>query len=237
MGFSALPPEINSTRIYSGPGSGPLVAAATAWDRLAAQLRATAATVSSALATLTGEGWQGAASMAMMSTVAPYVEWLTRTAAHAEQTAAQAATAANAYNQAFAMTVPPTAVVANRSQLATLAATNVLGQNTPAIAANEAHYGEMWAQDATAMESYSAMSASASALPQFTPPAQSGSAEESLVTSETADTFLTLTAVRTGLGVMRTAALDVIGTLIPIASIGSFLVADASLMRDYQKDE
>lgn len=237
MGFSALPPEINSTRIYSGPGSGPLVAAATAWGRLASQLRTTAATCSSALATLTSEGWQGAASMAMMSAVAPYVEWLTRTATQAEQTAAQAEVAANAYNQAFAMTVPPSAVAANRSQLATLTATNILGQNTPAIAANEAHYGEMWAQDATAMESYSAMSASATALPQFTPPAQSGSAEEGLVDGDTAETFLALTAVRTGLGVMRTAALDVIGTLIPIASIGSFLVADASLMREYQKDE
>jgi PPE-repeat protein len=49
------------------------------------------------------------------------------------------------------MTVPPAMIAANRAQLMSLIATNILGQNTPAIAATEAHYGEMWAQDVTAM--------------------------------------------------------------------------------------
>ena len=57
------------------------------------------------------------------------------------------------------MTVPPPVIAANRTQLASLIATNVLGQNTPAIAANEAQYGEMWAQDAAAMYGYAANSA------------------------------------------------------------------------------
>jgi PPE-repeat protein len=43
MDFGALPPEINSARMYSGPGSGPLMAAATAWDELAIELDSTAA--------------------------------------------------------------------------------------------------------------------------------------------------------------------------------------------------
>jgi len=34
LDFAALPPEINSARIYSGPGSAALVAAAGAWQRL-----------------------------------------------------------------------------------------------------------------------------------------------------------------------------------------------------------
>ena len=51
-----------------------------------------------------------------------------------------------------------------------LIATNVLGQNTPAIAATEADYGAMWAQDAGAMYEYAAASAAASALPPFTSP-------------------------------------------------------------------
>jgi PPE-repeat protein len=38
--------------------------------------------------------------------------------------------------------------------LATLIATNVLGQNVPAIAATESQYGQLWAQDATAMYGY-----------------------------------------------------------------------------------
>jgi len=36
-------------------------------------------------------------------------------------------------------------------------ATNILGQNTPAIAATEAQYMEMWAQDAAAMYGYACL--------------------------------------------------------------------------------
>lgn len=38
MDFAALPPEINSGRMYAGPGSEPMLAAAGAWDSLAAEL-------------------------------------------------------------------------------------------------------------------------------------------------------------------------------------------------------
>ena len=61
------------------------------------------------------------------------------------------------------MTVSPPVIAANRTQLASLTATNIFGQNTPAIAANEAQYGEMWAQDATAMYGYAANSAATTA--------------------------------------------------------------------------
>jgi PPE-repeat protein len=68
------------------------------------------------------------------------------------------------------MTVPPPMIAANRAQLMALIATNILGQNTPAIAATEAAYGEMWAQDSGAMYEYAGASAAASALPPFTSP-------------------------------------------------------------------
>ena len=58
--------------------------------------------------------------------------------------------------------------IANRSQLAMLVATNIVGQNTSAIAATEAQYGEMWAQDALAMDTYAGSSAAASKLTPFT---------------------------------------------------------------------
>jgi PPE-repeat protein len=107
----------------------------------------------------------------MTAAAAPYVSWLTTTAALCEETATQARTAATAYEAAFAMTVPPPMIAANRAQLMALVATNFLGQNTPAIMATEAHYGEMWAQDATAMFGYAGASATASTLTPFTPPA------------------------------------------------------------------
>ena len=45
-----------------------------------------------------------------------------------------------------------------------------LGQNTPAIATTEAHYAEMWAQDAAAMYGYAGSSAAASTLTPFADP-------------------------------------------------------------------
>jgi PPE-repeat protein len=93
------------------------------------------------------------------------------TAGQLQQAATQAMASAAAYETAFAMTVPPPVIAANRAQLATLVATNILGQNTPAIAATEAHYGEMWAQDAAAMYGYAASSAAAAKLPVVTSPA------------------------------------------------------------------
>ena len=42
MDFGALPPEINSARMYAGPGSESMLAAATAWNGLAAELHSAA---------------------------------------------------------------------------------------------------------------------------------------------------------------------------------------------------
>ena len=171
MDFAVLPPEINSSRIYAGPGSGSMMAAAAAWDGLAAELRSTAASYSSVISGLTTE-WQGPSSEAMAAAAAPYAAWMNATAAQAEQAATQARAAAAAYETAFAATVPPSAIAANRSQLASLLATNLFGQNTLAIAATEAQYADMWAQDAAAMYGYAGSSAAASQLTPFTEPPQ-----------------------------------------------------------------
>jgi len=170
LDFAVLPPEINSARMYSGPGSAPMLAAGAAWGQLAAEMRLAAASYSSVVSGLTSGSWQGPASTSMAAAAAPYATWMNTTAAQAEQTAAQAQAAVTAYESAFAMTVPPPVIAANRAQLASLVATNILGQNTPAIAATEAQYGEMWAQDAAAMYGYAGSSATASQLTPFTAP-------------------------------------------------------------------
>jgi PPE-repeat protein len=172
LDFGALPPEINSGRMYAGAGPGSLLAAATAWQSLAEELSSVAAGYGSILSTLTGGPWTGPSSISMAAAAAPYVTWLGATGEQAQQTAAQATAAVSAYETAFAATVPPPLIVANRSLLATLVATNILGQNTPAIAATEAHYAEMWAQDAAAMYGYAGTSATASQVTPFTAPPQ-----------------------------------------------------------------
>lgn len=172
MDFGALPPEINSARMYSGPGSGPMLAAAEAWEMLASELNSSAAAYRSVVAGLTVGGWQGPSSIMMADAVAPYLAWMHGTAAEAEHTAARAKAAAAAYQSTYAITVPPPLIAANRSQLASLVASNFFGQNTPAIAATEAAYDEMWAQDAAAMYGYAASSAAATRLTPFSHPPQ-----------------------------------------------------------------
>jgi PPE-repeat protein len=170
MLFGMLPPEINSGLMYAGPGSGPVMAAATAWEELAAELHSTAASCESLVSGLTDAVWQGPTAMRMAAATAPYVTWMNTTAAQAEVAASQAKLAAGAFETAHAMTIPPTAVAANRARLVSLIATNFFGQNTPAIAATEMEYAEMWAQDALAMYGYSAAAAHAAVLAPFDPP-------------------------------------------------------------------
>ncbi|WP_322859236.1 PPE family protein [Mycobacterium europaeum] len=176
LDYGALPPEINSARMYAGAGSGPMMAAAAAWDVLAAGLEAAARNYSSVIARLQGEGWSGGASDAMAGAVAPYVAWVMGAGAQAEEAAGQARAAAAAYESAFAATVPPPVVAANRTQLTQLVATNVFGQNTAMIGATEADYQEMWAQDAAAMYGYATSSSAATRLTQFNQPPQTTNA-------------------------------------------------------------
>ncbi|MGH3576725.1 MAG: PPE family protein [Mycobacterium sp.] len=170
MDFGCLPPEINSALMYAGPGASPMMAAAAAWNGLGAELSTTAASYESVISMLTGEEWLGPASAAMAAAATPYVAWMNTTAAAAEHAAAQAMASAAAFETAFAMTVPPPVIAANRAQLAALVATNFLGQNSAAIAACEALYSGMWAQDAGAMYGYAASSASTGTLNPLTSP-------------------------------------------------------------------
>lgn len=173
MDYAVLPPEINSARMYTGAGAAPMTAAAAAWNALGAEMATTAASYESVIATLTGEEWRGPAATAMATAARPYLAWLNSTAAAAEHAAAQASASAAAYEAAFAMTVPPAVVAANRAQFAALVATNFLGFNTAAIAALEAQYAEMWAQDAMAMYGYAASSSVAGVLQPLSSPAPS----------------------------------------------------------------
>jgi PPE-repeat protein len=167
MNFAVLPPELNSAHMFAGAGRGPMLAAAAAWDGLAEDLRAAARSFASVTSDLAGEAWQGAAALAMTRAAGPYVTWLSAAAGQAEQTAAQARFATSAFEAALAATVHPITVAANRTRLVSLVEANLLGQNAPSIAAAEAEYERMWAQDAAAMSGYYAGASAAAA--QLTP--------------------------------------------------------------------
>jgi PPE-repeat protein len=174
-GFTLFPPEINSALMFAGAGSGPLFMAASAWDALASDLSGAAASFQNVVTGLTDGPWAGPASVSMAAAATPYVGWLSAAAGQAETAALQARTAASAFETALAATVPTPAVTANRVQLMALIATNILGQNTPAIFMTEFEYMEMWAQDVAAMLGYhgGAMGVAA-ALPAFSFPPLTG---------------------------------------------------------------
>lgn len=154
--FEVLPPEINSARVFAGTGPAPMLAAAAAWDGIATELHSTATSFGSVTSGLTGGSWRGPAAAAMAAAAAPYLGWLTTSAAHAQEAASLSRTAAWEFEAALAATVPPAMVATNRAEMVSLVTSNLFGQNTPAIAAIESQYEQMWAQDVSAMAAYRA---------------------------------------------------------------------------------
>src|SRR6201996_1671562 len=169
MEFTTLPPEVISALIHSGPGAESLATAAAAWQQLSANLEDAADNYAASLASM-DQSWYGPSSAAMFQSVTPYVTWLRTTAQQAQQTAAAAPSAAAAFSAVQASVVPTASVVANRTRLAQLLATNMFGRNLPAIAQTESEYQTMWANNAAAMTRYQAASSQASTLPQLTSP-------------------------------------------------------------------
>ncbi|HTQ16808.1 MAG TPA: PPE family protein [Mycobacterium sp.] len=76
MSFLVLPPEINSAQMFSGLGSGPMLAAAAAWEGLADELGSAADSFGAVTSGLVGGPWQGSAAAAMAGAAAPYAGWL-----------------------------------------------------------------------------------------------------------------------------------------------------------------
>jgi PPE-repeat protein len=165
MSFSLFPPEVNSALMFTGAGAGPLMAASTTWNELAADLESTATQYQTLVTNLVTGSWLGPSSAQMAAAVQPYIAWLQGTAATAAQTGAQAEAAAGAYQTAYASMVPLPEIAANRALLAELVSNNFLGQNTGAIATTEANYLDMWIQDALGMDTYQVNSQAATTLP------------------------------------------------------------------------
>ena len=166
--LGALPPEVSSALIYSGPGSSSLTAAASAWNAVAAELASTAQGLDTVVTQLASESWLGPTSAAMVAAVQPYVAWMTTTAGQAEQAAAQAQSAAAAYETVLGSVVPPPMIALNRTELSQAMATNILGQNNGIISQLEAQYAQFWAQNAAALYNYAGQSAAATKVTPFT---------------------------------------------------------------------
>ncbi|WP_136246161.1 PPE family protein [Mycobacterium intracellulare] len=185
MSLGELPPEINSGRLYSGPGSASMSLAAEAWDETAAQLYDIAESYGS-VASMLFQVAQHPASIAVAAAVVSFTAWLNAVAARARQAARQARASADAFESALGAVVPPSGIDANRALRLALVTANGLAQNGPAIADTDAGYERIWAQDADAMYAYAAAAAAASTLAPFDSPPTVGSGQHDPAVAETA---------------------------------------------------
>lgn len=156
--------------IYGGPGSASFTSAAASWADISSAYASAASTMTALSASLASE-WTGPSASAASGVLNTYTSWLTSASATAQTTSQMAAKASALFEAARAASVPPPVIAENRAQLLMLIATNILGQNTPAIAATEAQYEAMWAQDGGTMDAYAAASAANSQTSQPVSPA------------------------------------------------------------------
>ncbi|BBZ45617.1 PPE family protein [Mycobacterium parmense] len=211
MDFSALPPEITSALIHSGPGAGSIMEASAAWERLGTELENSTAGYSAVLSSL-AESWDGPSGAAAIQAARPYVAWMRNTAQQAQQMAYSTQAAAVAYTSAASTMVTPAQVSANRARLAQLLATNRFGNNLPAIAATEDQYQTMWANNSAAMNRYQTASSQATTtLSQFSSPASivnpAGAAAQTTATSTSAAPGAA-TSAQTAIGDLLTSILS-----------------------------
>ncbi|MCH9729745.1 MAG: PPE family protein [Actinomycetia bacterium] len=161
--YWGLPPEVNAIRLTTGPGAAAMTPVLAAYQVAGiTHIEQGSQMLTSAVATATGS-WQGVGGPAMLASATSKSQWQFQAGAHAEKAGALIGTAAAAHAAAVAATIPYPVVIGNRVREAALQASNIIGQNTPAIIESNVEYATYWAENATAMSTYASAAAAVAA--------------------------------------------------------------------------
>ncbi|WP_282784802.1 PPE family protein [Nocardia sp. CC201C] len=158
LDFAALPPEVNSARLSTGPGPGPMTATAAGYSGIAAALSGTAASSDGSMNAMSAS-WQGPSATSATSAFRAHANWLRQQAQVAEAASAHATGVGEAYTAALSSMPPLPLILANRAASAALTAVASTGgplatATAPLLAANEAMYMAMWVAAAASMYGY-----------------------------------------------------------------------------------
>ncbi|CAM5288806.1 PPE protein OS=Tsukamurella paurometabola (strain ATCC 8368 / DSM / CCUG 35730 / CIP 100753/ JCM 10117 / KCTC 9821 / NBRC 16120 / NCIMB 702349 / NCTC 13040)OX=521096 GN=Tpau_0327 PE=3 SV=1 [Tsukamurella paurometabola] len=153
----------------TGPGPAPLTASAAGWSVVASAASARSVFLTSLLPRLAAS-WQAPETALMTKNVAMYLAYNESVRVHALLAATRHTKQAADYSAALAGMAQIPEIAQNHVTHGVLEATNFLGINTGAIAANEAQYAAMWAQNASMMFGYLANSTANMTFEPFLPP-------------------------------------------------------------------
>ncbi|AKN16087.1 PPE family protein [Mycobacterium haemophilum DSM 44634] len=153
MHFEADPPEVNSGRMYAGPGAESLEAAASAWSSLRKEMMALERSFNRVLLGLM-DSWSGPAVTQAVDAAKPFARWLTDLSEQLSGIFWQIHAIVVAYDRARDEVVPPDEIADNRAERRMLIKRNAFGRYNAQIANLDQEYEDFWEADGYAMRAY-----------------------------------------------------------------------------------